>query len=92
MKNIILRLFYFVVFADDDSAFYGVHRIDKLRQCRFTGYFPPNRSIISNFCYLILFDILLFGRICLVVMRLGFVRIIHQNFIKMLRLEESETN
>ena len=63
MKNIILRLFYFVVFADDDSAFYGVHRINKLRQCRFAGYFPPNRSTISNFCYLILFDILLFGRI-----------------------------
>ena len=63
MKNIILRLFYFVVFADDDSAFYGVHRIDKLRQCRFAGYLPPNRSIISNFCYLILFDMLLFGRI-----------------------------
>ena len=63
MKNIILRLFYFVVFADDDSAFYGLHRIDKLRQCRFTGYFPPNRSTISNFCYLILFDILLLGRI-----------------------------
>ena len=48
MKNIILRLFYFVVFADDDSAFYGVHRINKLRQCRFKGYFPPNRSIISK--------------------------------------------
>ena len=63
MKNIILRLFYFVVFADDDSAFYGVHRIDKLRQCRFKGYFPPNRSIISNFCYLIIFDLLLFGTI-----------------------------
>ncbi|MBO8221433.1 glycosyltransferase family 2 protein [Prochlorococcus marinus] len=63
MKNIILRLLYFVIFADDDSAFYGLHRIDKLRQCRFTGYFPPNRSIISNFCYLILFDIILLGRI-----------------------------
>ncbi len=63
MKNIILRLLYFVIYADDDSAFYGLHRIDKLRQCRFTSYFPPNRSIISNFCYLILFDILFFGRI-----------------------------
>ena len=62
MKNIILRLCNFVVFADD-SAFYGVHRIDKLRRCRFTSYLPPNRSIISNFCYLILFDLLLFGRI-----------------------------
>lgn len=63
MKNIILRLLCFVIFADDDSAFYGLHRINKLRQCQFTGYLPPNRSIISNFCYLILFDILLFGRI-----------------------------
>ena len=62
MKNIILRLFCFVYYADD-SAFYGVHRIDKLRRCRFKSYLPPNRSIISNFCYLILFDILLFGRI-----------------------------
>ena len=63
MKNIILRLFYYVVFADEDSAFYGVHRIDKLRQCKFSGYLFPNKKIISNFCYLIIFDILLFGRI-----------------------------
>jgi len=63
MKNIILRLFYFVVFGDDDTCFYGVHRIDKLRQCRFTGYLPPNKNIVSNFCYLIIFDILLLGRI-----------------------------
>ena len=63
MRNIILRLCYFVLFAADDSAFYGVHRIDKLRQCKFTSYLPPNREIISNFCYLILFDMLLLGRI-----------------------------
>tara|TARA_B100000886_G_scaffold338718_1_gene302228 strand:+ start:300 stop:1250 length:951 start_codon:yes stop_codon:yes gene_type:complete len=63
MKNIILRLLYFVVFADEDSAFYGVHRVNKLRQCKFSGYLTPNKKIISNFCYLIIFDILFFGRI-----------------------------
>lgn len=56
------RLARFVAGNADDSAFYGLHRTDCLRHCRFGGFFPPNRSVLTNFCYVILFDLLLQGR------------------------------
>lgn len=57
------RLFRFVVGTADDSAFYGVHRADCLRQSNVPGYLPPNRGVLTNFCYLLLFDMLWLGRV-----------------------------
>lgn len=56
------RLFHFVAGKADDSAFYGVHRTDCLRQIRVPNYLPPNRGVLTNFCYLLLFDMLWLGR------------------------------
>lgn len=56
------RLFHFVAGNADDSAFYGVHRTDCLRQSRVPNYLPPNRGVLTNFCYLMLFDMLWLGR------------------------------
>jgi hypothetical protein len=56
------RLFKFVARDADDSAFYGVHRTECLRQARFTDYMPPNRGVLTNFCYILLFDLLWIGR------------------------------
>lgn len=56
------RLFHFVAGNADDSAFYGVHRTDCLRQSRVPNYLPPNRGVLTNFCYLLLFDMLWLGR------------------------------
>lgn len=56
------RLFSFVAGNSDDSAFYGVHRMTSLRKIRFNGYLPPNRQVLTNWCYLALFDMLLQGR------------------------------
>lgn len=58
----IQRLFHFVAGRADDSAFYGVHRTDCLRQSRVPNYLPPNRGVLTNFCYLLLFDMLWLGR------------------------------
>ncbi len=33
-----------------------------MRQCRFGGYLYPNRGILTNWCYLFLFDLMLQGR------------------------------
>jgi hypothetical protein len=33
-----------------------------LRKIRFNGYMPPNRQVLTNWCYLVLFDMLLQGR------------------------------
>lgn len=56
------RLACFVAGKADDSAYYGLHRTSCLRRGRFEGYFPPNSGVLTNFCYLILFDMLLQGR------------------------------
>jgi glycosyltransferase involved in cell wall biosynthesis len=56
------RLFKFVACNAEDSAFYGVHRTEGLRQSRFTDYLPPNRGVLTNFCYIMLFDMLWIGR------------------------------
>lgn len=56
------RLFKFVAGHADDSAFYGVHRTECLRQSRVPGYLPPNRGVLTNFCYILLFDMLWIGR------------------------------
>ena len=60
--NRLHRLFHFVAGKADDSAFYGVHRTECLRQSRVPGYLPPNRGVLTNFCYLLLFDMLWLGR------------------------------
>lgn len=59
----LYRLIKFVAGNADDSAYYGVHRTHCLRQSWFTDYLPPNRGVLTNFCYIILFDMLWLGRI-----------------------------
>ena len=61
-RSRVVRLFRFVVGPSDDSAFYGLHRTACLRLTSFSDYLPPNRGVLTNFCYLILFDMLLQGR------------------------------
>ena len=56
------RLFRFVAGNADDSSFYGVHRTSSLRKIRFNGYLPPNKHVLTNWCYLFLFDMLFQGR------------------------------
>ena len=59
----LLRLINFIAGSQNDSAFYGLHRTKELRKTKFEGYFPPNKKTISNYCYLILFDLILRGEI-----------------------------
>lgn len=61
-SNRLCRLLHFVAGNADDSAFYGIHRTDCLRQSRVPAYLPPNRGVLTNFCYLLLFDMLWLGR------------------------------
>lgn len=61
--NITKRVFKYIVYQQNDSAFYGLHRTEFIRKSRFEGYFPPNTRVISNCCYLILFDLILRGPI-----------------------------
>ena len=56
-------IFHFIAGSQNDSAFYGLHRTKEIRKTNFEGYFPPNQKTISNCCYLILFDLILKGKI-----------------------------
>ena len=62
-KNTIIRICNFIVGNADDTSFYGLHKTRNLRNTFFNGYFSPNKKIISNYCYLIIFDLLLQGPI-----------------------------
>lgn len=61
-RSRLARVFKFVAGEADDAAFYGLHRSAPLKQCRFGGYVYPNRGVLTNFCYLFMFDLLLQGR------------------------------
>lgn len=57
------RLVRHIVLGRDDVGFYGVHRLPALRKCRFEGYWWPNRTMMTNWCYVFLFDLLMQGPI-----------------------------
>lgn len=61
--NRAIRAFRHVAFADEDSAFYGLHRTECMRRTHFPGYLPPNRGVLTNWCYLFLFEMILQGRL-----------------------------
>jgi glycosyltransferase involved in cell wall biosynthesis len=50
----------------DDAFFYGLHRIDILRQARFEGYWGPNSHQTLNWAFVLLFDVVLRGRVIFV--------------------------
>lgn len=62
-RNRAVRVFNYIAFETDDSLFYGLHRADRLRQCRFSDYFYPNKGVLTNWCYVFLFDMVWQGRI-----------------------------
>lgn len=62
-NNTLKRITNFIAFDPDDSSFFGLHRTNKIRKAEFPGYFGPNSKVISNNCYLIIFDLLLQGSI-----------------------------
>lgn len=62
-KSRAVRVFRYIAFETDDSLFYGLHRTDQLRQCQFSDYFYPNTGVLTNWCYVFLFDMIWQGRI-----------------------------
>jgi glycosyltransferase involved in cell wall biosynthesis len=56
--NRALRIFVYIACEPDDYFFYGLHRTEQLRRCHFDGYFYPNSKVLTNCCYVFLFDLL----------------------------------
>ena len=63
-RHALTRAVRFIVHSDD-AFFYAVHRVDVLRQARFPGYYWPNQSVLLNWAYVYLFDVLLRGQVLL---------------------------
>lgn len=63
-RNPFFRVMKYVAGPTDDAFFYGLHRTACLRQCRFDDYLFPNKGVLTNFCYVFLFDLILQGPIC----------------------------
>lgn len=57
------RVFNYVAFGRDDTLFYGLHRTQVLRQGQFAGFAWPNQNMLTNWCYVFLFDLIWIGPI-----------------------------
>lgn len=64
-NNLLNRIFNYLK-SNDDVFFYGLHKSKILKEATFEGYWWPNKKNLANWAYVLQFDILLKGRICLV--------------------------
>jgi len=55
------RVWRYIAGPADDSFFYGLHRTERIRSCRFGDYLFPNAGVLTNWCYVFLFDLILQG-------------------------------
>ena len=62
----IARILRYVSFNHDDSFFYGLHRVEFLRKIKFEGFAWPNQGVLTNWCYVFLFDMIWGGRVVFV--------------------------
>lgn len=53
------------VWRADDAFFYGLHRTDTIRRASFPGYCWPNRDVLFNWGFVLLFDSVLRGPVLL---------------------------
>ena len=61
-NSIIVRVINYL-YNNDDAFFYGLHKTTFLKNCTFKSYFWPNRSVLSNWCYVFQMDLILQGKI-----------------------------
>ena len=47
----------------DDAFFYGLHKTKFIKKCEFSNYWWPNKKILSNWCYVFQFDIIMQGKV-----------------------------
>ncbi|MGE0492773.1 MAG: glycosyltransferase family 2 protein [Vulcanimicrobiota bacterium] len=62
-RNTLKRVVKFVSGPSDDFFFYGLHRTAAMRRCHFRDFLPPNQGVLTNWCYVFLFDMVLQGPI-----------------------------
>jgi glycosyltransferase involved in cell wall biosynthesis len=53
------------IWHTDDAFFYGMHRTEVLRAASFPGYWWPNRSVLLNWAYVYLLDMVMRGPVLL---------------------------
>ena len=58
-ENISERISKFMFNNEDDSWFYGLHRIAYLKKASFKGYFSGNKNVLTDCSFVFLFDLIL---------------------------------
>lgn len=53
------RISQFIINNEDDSWFYGLHRIKYLKKSSFNGYVLGNKKVLTNCSFVFLFDLIL---------------------------------
>ena len=62
--NLFRRIINYL-YDSDDAFFYGLHKAKYLKKCEFNNYWWPNKNILSNWCYVFQFDIIMQGKVIL---------------------------
>ncbi|MDG1286929.1 MAG: glycosyltransferase family 2 protein [Rickettsiales bacterium] len=62
-RSLLVRAVKYVAGPTNDIMFYGLHRTACLRRCKFNDYWLPNKGVLTNWCYVFLFDLILQGPI-----------------------------
>ena len=53
------RISSFIINNEDDSWFYGLHRIEFLKKASFNGYILGNKKVLTNCSFVFLYDLIL---------------------------------
>ena len=80
--NLFRRIINYL-YDSDDAFFYGLHKAKYLKRCEFNNYWWPNKNILSNWCYVFQFDIIMQGKVILLKIKIanGLIMIMVKNFI-----------
>ncbi len=63
-KYLLKRIVKYL-YDSDDAFFYGLHKAKYLKKCKFENFWWPNKGILSNWCYVFQFDLILQGKVIL---------------------------
>ena len=61
-RSLLKRIFDYL-YDSDDAFFYGLHKAKFIKKCEFNNYWWPNKKILSNWCYVFQFDIIMQGKV-----------------------------
>ena len=88
-ESSLFRVISFI-WKSDDAFFYGLHRTSAIKKATFPGYMWPNKNNYLNWAYILLFDMVLAGRVLITSDRS--VQFINHDYSSKLYLQNKKPN